>query len=323
MTNDKYAVTSGAPYIYAKADSSVIMRDVIIALLPCLGAGIYLYGWDVLLNAVICAAASVIFETIFEKMIGKPVTASDLSAVVTGLIVSLNLPVSAPAWLSVIGCFIAIVIAKQLFGGIGKNFANPALVGILALRLGFPAYMTQWTVNSKMTPAIVNAAGSGSTGPTVLQLFRMNGELPTDLEMFVDFKNGPVSQVCAIAVLAGLAYLLVRRVISPMLSAGFFATVAVVALLWNFGAVFQLCAGGTLFYGVFMANDYTTSPVTDLGKFIDGIIFGLITMFFRAYSSFEDGIAFALLFTNLISPYVDALTRPRPYGYVKGGGRDD
>lgn len=319
--NSKSRLTLSAPYIYSRADSSSIMTDVIIALMPCIGVGIYLYGWNVLLNAVVCAFSSVVFEAVYEKMLRKPVTVKDMSAVVSGLILYLNMPVSAPLWMDILGCFIAIVIVKQLFGGIGRNFVNPALIGTLTMRLSFPAYMTRWTVNGKMVQAVIDAAGGKGFGPTVLHLFRMNADLPSDAEMFVGLKNGPVGQACAIAVLVGFVYLLVKKVVRPMASLGFLGTVALISLLSDFGVVFQLCAGGTLFFGVFMINDYTTSPVTDLGKIVYGIIFGLITMFFRSFSSFEDGISFALLFANLLVPYIDALTGPRPYGYVRGGGK--
>lgn len=309
---------SGAPYLYKKTDTSAIMRDVIIALMPCLGVGIWLYGIDVLITAAICVFSCVVFEVAWEKAMKKPVTAKDLSAVVTGLIVALNLPAAAPGWLAVTGSFIAIILVKQLFGGIGRNFVNPALTAILCLRLGFPALMTAFPVNEKMLPELV-AAASGANGPTVLHLFRLNAELPADMAMFTGFKNGPVGQACCIAVLLGFAYLLAKRVVSPVLSLSFFATVAAVSAISGFSPVFQLCAGGTLFFGVFMANDYATTPMTSAGRMIFGMLLGLMTMFFRAFSGYEDGIAFALLFANILAPHIDGITMPKPFGKRKGG----
>ena len=314
---------SEAPFIYAKADTASIMTDVLIALIPTIAAGIYLYGFSVLTGVLVCAASCVCFEAVFEKLLHRPVTVKDMSAAVTGTILALNLPPDVSPWISVLGSFIAIVIVKQLFGGIGRNFANPALVAVIVLYRSFPADFSRWIVNDKMIPAICDAAKGAQTGYTVLQLQKINSDLPTALQMLTGFKNGPVANAWAIAAMIGGVYLIVRKVISPVLPAAFLAAVTVASLFQGFDPLFQMCAGGVMFYAFFMANDYTTMPVTAGGKLLAGIILGVITMFFRTYSSVSDGIAYALLFVNILTPRIDALTMPRPFGKMRGGRTDE
>ena len=317
MSNIK--LISEAPFIYAKEDTTSIMGDVLIALIPTIACGVYLYGFSMLVDVLICIASCVCFEALFEKLIHRPVTVRDLSAVVTGTILALNLPVGVSPWIAVLGSFIAIVVVKQLFGGIGRNFANPALVAIIVLYRSFPADVDRWIVNSKMLPAIYEAAKGAPTGYTVLQLQKVNGDLPTAIEMFTGFRNGPAANAWAIAAIIGGLYLIAKKIISPVLPAAFLSTVAITSLIQGSNPLFQICAGGVMFYAFFMANDYATMPVTAGGKFIAGIILGIITMFFRAYSSVSDGIAYALLFVNIITPRIDAWTASRPIGKTRGG----
>lgn len=319
----KKVLISEAPFIYAKADTTAIMADVLIALIPTLACGIYLYGISMLTSTLICIAACILFEALFEKLVHRPVTVKDLSAAVTGAIIALNLPADVSPRIAILGCFIAIVVVKQLFGGIGRNFANPALVAIIVLYRSFPADVNHWIVNSKMIPAIYDAANGAQTGLTVLQLQKVNGDLPTALQMLTGFKNGPVANAWAIAAILGGVYLIAKKIISPVLPAAFLATVCITSLFQGSDPLFQICAGGVMFYAFFMANDYTTMPVTALGKLAAGVILGVITMFFRAYSSVSDGIVYALLFVNILTPRIDALTMPRPFGKMRGGKADE
>lgn len=310
---------SEAPFIYAKADTTSIMADVLIALIPSIAAGIYLYGTSMIFSVLVCAASCMCFEVVSQKLLGRTVTVKDMSAAVTGTIIALNLPTDVSPWIGILGSFIAIVVVKQLFGGIGRNFANPALVAILVLYRSSPADTSSWIVNSKMIPAIYDAANGARTGYTVLQLQKINGDLPSAVQMLTGFKNGPAANAWAIAAVIGGLYLIAKKVISPVLPAAFLATVSIASLLHGSNPLFQICAGGVMFYAFFMANDYATMPVTALGKIIAGVILGIITMFFRTYSSVSDGIAYALLFVNILTPRIDAMTMPRPFGEVRGG----
>ncbi|HPX70311.1 MAG TPA: RnfABCDGE type electron transport complex subunit D [Bacillota bacterium] len=312
------SLISESPFIYAAADTSLIMRDVLIALLPCVALAVYVYGPGVLLTFAVSVGSCVILEAVYQKLMNKPVRAGDLSAAVTGLIIAMNLPPFASPLLVVLGAFIAIIIVKQLFGGIGRNFVNPALVAIIVLGMSFPQEMKAWVVNDKMTPVIVEAAAGATTGPTALELFKLNAALPSDLQMFIGLKNGTLGQLCSLAVIAGGIYLVARRVISPVLSSIFFLTVAALTLMWGYSPLFQIFAGGTLFFGIFMANDCVTAPVTAKGKLIAGLLYGFLSMFFRAYSLNVDGMGYALLFVNILTPRIDALTMPKPAG---GKGR--
>ena len=310
---------SESPFIYAAADTSSIMRDVLIALLPCVVLAVYVYGPGVLLTFAVSVGSCVIFEAVYQKLMNKPVRVGDLSAAVTGLIIAMNLPPFISPLLVMLGAFIAIVTVKQVFGGIGRNFVNPALVAIIVLGVSFPQDMKAWVVNDKMTSVIVEAAAGASTGPTALELFKLNATLPSDLQMLIGFKNGTLGQVCSLAVIAGGVYLLARKVISPVLSSVFFLAVAAVTLMWGYGPLFQIFAGGTLFFGIFMANDCVTAPATTKGKAIAGLLYGLLSMFLREYSLNVDGMGYALIFLNILTPHIDALTMPKPVGSKRRG----
>ena len=276
-------VISASPHIDSGATTRKIMGDVLIALCPALIAAIVIFGWRALLVTAVCAAACVFFEWGFEKLCHKPSTIDDLSAVVTGVILAYNLPVSIPLWQAVFGCLVAIVAVKQLFGGIGKNFANPALVGRIVLFLSFSKTMTAWVFWTLLL---------GNHG-------------------------GCIGETCALALLLGGAYLLLRGVITWQTPVCFVGTVFVLSLILGQDAVRQILSGGVLLGAFFMATDYVTAPQTYWGRALFGIGAGLLTVLIRFYGAYAEGVSFAILFMNILTPYLTRWTRTKPLGGAK------
>jgi electron transport complex protein RnfD len=298
------------------------MRDVVIALIPALAVSTYVFGLRAILMTVICAAACVFFEWASRKIMHRENTIGDWSAIVTGVILAFNLPVGMPFWMAIIGCFVAIVVVKQIFGGLGQNFANPAIVGRIALFIGFATPMTTWSVTKNMSQAIINNAGVDAvTGATPLAMWNAGAELPSNLEMFLGTINGSLGEVSALALLIGGIYLVVRKVISPAIPCAFIGTVAVLSLIMGFDPIFQVCAGGVMLGAIFMATDYVTSPITTSGRIIFGIGCGIITMLIRAYASYPEGVSFAILLMNILTPHIDSITRSKLNGVEKKGAK--
>lgn len=331
VTTAEKLLVAPSPHVRHADRTATIMYDVVIALLPALGWGIYLFGIRALLLCVISVFSAVLGEWAYEKLLHKPLTVSDGSAIVTGLLIGLNLPVTAPLWLPILGSAFAIVLVKQLFGGLGKNFVNPALSGRLFLFLSFPSLMTAWThyepnlrdwwrigaprlydgisyatpLGQMLTDGPLNPVTHGSSGWNLL----------------LGYRSGCIGEVCAAAILLGGAYLLVRRVISWHIPVAYLGTVALIAVLfpmhgaprWEF-ALCQLCAGGVLFAAFFMATDYVTCPITRRGQLIFGVGCGLLTMLIRYFGSFAEGASFAILVMNLLVPYIEKITMPRRFG---------
>ncbi len=314
-------VVSSAPHIIDATDTGSIMRDVVIALMPALAWAVYIFGYRALVMTAVCVAACVIFEGVTRKVLGKPQTLDDWSAVVTGVILAFNLPVSMPYWMAIIGCLVAIVVVKQLFGGLGENFANPAIVGRIVLVVGFATYMNSWTVTNRMSLAVRQATADAVTGATPLVLLANGEELPSNLEMFLGFRNGSMGEISALALLIGGIYLIFRKVISPAIPVSFLGTVAILSAVMGFDPVFMLCAGGVMLGAIFMATDYVTSPVTTKGKIIFGIGCGALTMAIRAYGAYPEGVSFAILLMNILTPHIDNWTRVHIHGVEKGGAK--
>ena len=316
-------IVSSAPHVCNPTDTATIMRDVVIALIPALAVAIYVFGFRALLMTVVCAAACVFFEWAVRKIMGRDNTIGDWSAVVTGVILAFNLPVNMPIWMAIIGCFIAIVVVKQIFGGLGQNFANPAIVGRIALFIGFATPMTTWAITGKMSQAIINNAGVDAvTGATPLAMWNAGAELPSNLEMFLGTINGSMGEISACALLIGGIYLVVRKVISPAIPVSFIATVAVLSVIMGFDPIFQVCAGGVMLGAIFMATDYVTSPITTPGRIIFGIGCGIFTMLIRSYASYPEGVSFAILLMNILTPHIDSITRSKLNGVPKKGGAE-
>ncbi|MBQ3931662.1 MAG: RnfABCDGE type electron transport complex subunit D [Firmicutes bacterium] len=314
-------IVASAPHVCAPANTASIMRDVLIALVPALAVSVYVFGIRSLVMAVCCIVFCVFFEWLVRKIMKRDNTIGDLSAAVTGLILAFNLPVRLPIWMAAVGCFIAIVVVKQLFGGLGQNFANPAIVGRIALFIGFAGPMASWTINSRMSQAILDVAEiDATTGATPLGMLAAGQTLPSNLEMFLGLISGSMGEISAAALILGGIYLIVRKVISPAIPVSFLATVAVLSLVFGLDPIFQLCAGGVMLGAIFMATDYVTSPITTSGRIIFGIGCGLFTMLIRVYASYPEGVSFAILLMNILTPHIDRLTRHKAFKPAPEGG---
>lgn len=298
------------------------MLDVIIALLPALGFSVYRFGVRALMLTVISVFSCVLCEELFCRIVKRQSTVYDLSAVVTGILVAFNVPVTIPMWMLVLGDVFAIVVAKMLFGGIGQNFINPALSARVFMFLSFPSYMQPTNeVYSDYVGNLVNVDAVASATPLAQAAAGSDISL---IDMFIGNINGVLGEVSALCLIIGGVYLLARRVISWHIPVSFMATVAIIALIvpdGSYGRVdymlINLLGGGLILGAIFMATDYSTSPVTPAGKIIFGVGCGAITMLIRLFSSNTEGVSFAILIMNLLVYYIDRFTTPKPFGYVK------
>ena len=274
-------IVSPSPHIRDNATTSTIMRDVLIGLAPAMIAAVVIFGFRALLMTAVCVAACIIFEYGTERILGRENTISDLSAVVTGVILSFNLPVQLPLWMAVVGCFFAIVIVKQLFGGIGNNFANPAIAARIFLLLSFSQPMTTWLQVEG------GRAVQGVYGATPLALISAGdtANLPSVMEMLLGTRGGCMGETCAIALILGGVYMIWKKVITPTIPLAFIGGVFVLSLLFGVNPVYELLGGGLMLGAFFMATDYTTSPITEKGKIIFCLGCTLITMVIRVFCS--------------------------------------
>lgn len=292
------------------------MLCVIIALMPALIMAVYNFGARAFILTLVCVAASVLFEFLFEKITKRENTVSDLSAIVTGLLLAYNLPPTFPYWMAIIGCFVAIVIVKQLFGGIGQNFANPAITARIVLLVSFSTDMAVW---AKPQERFLSAADA-VTGATPLTQFAEGStdSLPSNMEMFIGTIGGSLGEISAAALLIGAVILLVTRVISPAIPVAYIGTVFVFTWALGLDPVFHILAGGVMLGAIFIATDPTTSPKTTVGKIIFGIGCGLLTVVIRVYGTYPEGVSFAILLMNILTPHIDSLTMRKPKA-EKGG----
>ena len=312
---NKNMVVSVNPHIYASQTTQTIMRDVLIALFPAVIASIVFFGIRALLVEVVCVAVAVVCEWAFEKICHRDITIMDLSAAVTGLILALNLPVSIPLWQAAFGSFVAIVVIKQFFGGIGQNFANPAITARVIMLVAFSGAMTNW-----VPAAFSNAPADAVTAATPLALLGSEGvagELPSYLQMFLGARGGSMGETSCLALLIGFAYLLYRRVISWHTPVAFIGTVLVCTALLGQQPLYQVMAGGLFIGAIFMATDYTTSPPTPAGKLIFGVGCGLITVLIRVWGNYPEGVSFSILLMNILNPYISGWTKTKPFGGVQ------
>ena len=297
-------IVTASPHIHGKASTSGIMRDVLIALAPALVAATMIFGWRALLVTAVSVFSCVFFEWAFEKLVKRPSTIGDLSAAVTGALLAFNLPISIPLWQVVFGALVAIVAVKQLFGGIGKNFANPAITARIVMLLAFAGSMTNW-----------NYADAVSSATPLAMM--ASGEAPAVKALILGTHGGCIGETCAIALLIGFVYLLCRRVIrwhTPVVM-----TATVFLFTWILGAdpVRHVLSGGLLLGAIFMATDYSTTPSTVMGRVLFGIGAGLLTVLIRLYGSYAEGVSFAILFMNILTPYLSRATMTKPFGGVK------
>ena len=302
---------SPAPHIHKADDTRKLMLDVVIALIPTSLAGVYFFGIRALLLLVLSMASAVLSEFIWQKLMKQPVRVGDLSALVTGLLLGLNLPVGAPWWLAVLGSAIAVILVKQLFGGIGDNFVNPALAARAILLASWPVHLTRFTL-----PAAFSGVDAVSS-PTVLA-----GYQATNMDMFLGNIPGCIGEVSKIAILIGLVYLIARRTIFPHVPVIFLGVTALLAWVMGPQGAFTfdgeplkaILSGGVMFGAVFMATDYTTSPMTVKGQAWFAVGCGVILAVIRAYGSYPEGVTYAILLMNLVTPLIDKYIKPRVYG---------
>ena len=306
-------VVSGTPHVRSKESIQSIMRDVIIALIPATAVGIYYFGIPALITIVVAIVSSVFFEWLYQKAMKKPVTVSDLSAVVTGLLLALNLPASAPIWVPIVGSAFAIIFAKQLFGGLGQNFINPALAGRAFLVASYPTEMTTWT-------APVGFSGADAVAVATPLATLKGGAMPDASLMDVVVGNigGCIGETCAIALIIGGIYLIVKHVISWKIPVIYIATVFILtAAIGRKGLrvpVYELFTGGLMLGAFFMATDYASSPVTPKGQVIFAIGCGLITTLIRIFGGYPEGVSYSILIMNLAVPLIERFTEPKIFG---------
>ena len=298
---------SVSPHIVNRVSTPVIMRDVIIALVPALVASVLVFGFRALLVTAVCVAVCVLSEWAFEKASKRTVTICDLSAIVTGMLLAFNLPVGIPIWQAIVGSLVAIIVVKQLFGGIGQNFANPAITARIVMLLAFSGTMTSWVFPdavSTATPLAVIASGDVS-------------KLPSYLDMFLGKTGGCIGETSALAILIGAIYLMIRRVISWHTPIVFIATVFVLTAALGQQPVAQILSGGLMLGAFFMATDYATTPSTNWGRVIFGFGCGLITTLIRVWGNYPEGVSFSILLMNILTPYISIWTRSKPFGGVE------
>ena len=309
MDNTNITISS-TPHIRSGESIQSIMRDVIIALLPATVMGIVYFRLQALLLIVISIASAVIAEALYQKGTKQKVTISDLSAVVTGLLLAMNIPASAPWWVPIVGSVFAIVIAKQLLGGLGQNFVNPALAGRAFLLASYPTIMTSW-----VTPG---ADAVSTATPLALLKAGTLEELPSLADAFLGNIGGTIGETCALALIIGGVYLIWRGVISWRIPVVYLVTVFVLTALIGRNGVrmplYELCIGGVMLGGFFMATDYATSPVTPKGQIIMAIGCGLLTVLIRIFGGYPEGVSYSILIMNLCVPLIERYTKPTIFG---------
>ena len=312
-------VVSSAPHLVTNVDTTRIMLMVLIGLAPSFLVSIYVFGARVIALTAVCVAASMFFEWAWNKLMHKTQTVGDLSAAVTGTLIAFNVPSGLPYWIAIVGCFVAVIVVKQLFGGMGKNIVNPAITARIVLFISFATEMTTW-------PLPRMAADATSTATPLGVLAEGGAELPSNMQMFLGFIGGSMGEVSAIALLIGGLFLIWKKIISPIIPCCFIGTVFLFALIY-YGAtgegealqmaVFHVLAGGVMLGAFFMATDYVTSPLLPMGKVIFGIGCGLITMIIRLWGQYPEGVSFSILIMNCLTPLIENFCQKRLYGGAK------
>ena len=314
-------LVASSPHIWAGVSTGRIMRDVLISLVPAAVGAVVFFGWRAAVIIALSMAAAALTEWGCERLTGKPSTLADGSALVTGLLLALTLPPASPFWLPVVGAVFAIAVVKMAFGGLGHNFVNPALAARAFLLAAFPAAMTTWTSPfDAVTTATPLAVLPNPFSPEV-----MAGDLPSYTALLVGTVGGSLGETSKVLLLVGAAYLLVKRVIDWRIPVGFLGTLAL--FTWVFGGqgglftgdpLYHLLAGGAILGAFFMATDYVTGPITAKGRWIFAVGCGLITVLIRLYGGYPEGVLFAILLMNVVTPLIDRFIVPAPFGGVKG-----
>ncbi|MBQ7579855.1 MAG: RnfABCDGE type electron transport complex subunit D [Clostridia bacterium] len=329
MSNEeKLLVVSPSPHVRSAATVTRIMFDVIVACVPSLIAAVILFGYRVLAITAVSVGTCMLAEWVCRKVMKRHNTLGDLSAVVTGLLIAFNVPVSIKLWMVAFAGIVAIVVVKQFFGGIGMNFVNPALIGRIVLLASFPTAMSNWVQPLSWRTDVVTTASPLAeignlykAGDVSKSAIYSIDNMPSLLDMLLGKRSGSLGEVCALALLIGLAYLLIRKVIKPTIPFFYIGTVAVIMLIaGKFNFVFlayELMAGGLLLGAIFMATDYTTSPVNFRGQIVYAIGCGLITALIRLFGSLPEGVSFAIIIMNILTPHIENFTSPKPFGSEK------
>ncbi len=327
-------LVSTSPHIHSGASVQRVMLDVILALVPALVASVLYFGWNALRLTGVCVGSCVATEFVCRKLMKRDAGIGDFSAVVTGILLAFNLPPSLPTWMAALGSFASIAIAKQIFGGIGYNPFNPALVGRAVLLVSFPVQMTtwsQWRVPAPLAPGLIADAVTTATPLGLLKTSLLSGggvpfafDGATAWQFFLGIKNGCIGEVSGVALIIGAAYLLIRRCITWHTPVAYLGTVLVFStVLWvvrpdsSMNPAFHLLTGGLLLGALFMATDMVTSPITRSGMLIFGVGCGVLTLLIRIWGGYPEGVSYAILLMNAFTPLINRATRPRVFGYKR------
>lgn len=295
---------SPSPHITSSVTVKSIMYGVILALVPAVLVGVWVFGASALVLIVVTTVAVVVFEALWQKLRGQSITIADGSAIITGLLLALNLPPSLPVWMAVVGAFVSIIVGKQVYGGLGKNPFNPALVGRVFLLVAFPVHMTHWTLD-------------GVTTATPLGLAKFQGVVTPYSKLFLGNIGGCIGETSALAILIGGLYLVYKQYIDWRIPVGYIGTVVVLSLVFGQDPLFHVLSGGLLLGAFFMATDLVTTPITRTGKWIFGIGAGVIVAVIRFYGGYPEGVSFSILIMNAVTPLIDRYTRQRKFGEVR------
>lgn len=311
---DNKLIVSSSPHLTSTVKTPDIMKDVVIALVPALIASIYYFGVRAALVTILTVGSCVLSEYVCRKVMKRPQTIGDFSAVVTGVLLAFNLPSSVPVYVPVIGGIIAIVMGKQLFGGLGQNFVNPALISRIILMNSFPVLMTTWYPAGNFgadTTATASPLGVLAGGGDVLGQFSY-------MDMFLGNTPGCLGETCALALIIGGIYLVYKQVISAIIPVTYIATVFVLtAIMPGQDPIMHILSGGLMIGAIFMATDYVTSPLTNKGKFVYALCCGILTVLIRVFASLPEGVSYSIIIMNILVPHIEKLTTPLPFGTVK------
>ena len=302
-------IVSSSPHLNGKKTTQNIMRDVLIALAPAAVSGVIFFGYRAAALLAVCVVSSCLCEYICRRVMKREQTAADLSAAVTGLLLGLNLPVSANPLLAVFGCVVAIAVVKQMFGGIGQNFVNPALTARIVLLNSFPGKMTAWT-----QPFAYSINADSITTATPLAQYAAGENAAGYLDLFLGNTAGCLGETSVLAILIGCIYLIARGVIKPVIPAVYLGTAAVFSLAMGRDPLFDLMSGGLMIGAVFMATDYTTSPMYIWGKAVFAFGCGALTMLIREYGSLYEGVSYAIVIMNILTPLIERYIKPQTFG---------
>jgi len=298
-------IVSVSPHIRAREDVRTIMSDVIFALSPALFASVFFFGWRALLIVSVSIFSSIVSEFFWQRLWRKKITVGDLSSVVTGMLLAFVLPPSSPLWMVAIGAFVAIILGKQIFGGLGYNPFNPALVARAILLASWPVYMTTWT---RPFDALTTAS------PLGIVKMQLDQRLPSYLQMFLGNRAGCLGEISVLALLVGAVYLLYRKQITLHIPISYIGTVGLASFLFKRDPLFSIMAGGLILGAFFMATDMVTSPLTRSGKLVFGVGCGLLTMLIRFKGGFPEGVCYSILIMNMLTPMIDKITEPKVFG---------